>query len=1324
MACTYIFRGKTYKETELSYLYKDVRAYVNSIPKIDEQRYKNVKEENEGLLDNSEVTVEPIERINPLIAAGVKPTDMYGNAAKDIQMAEEATQFIGFQSGTATISSTNKYREAWGELANTGNYTEDDIVMVSGSGLFRGVTEPQIRKTLSEKYKPLLEAAISAGANFVIGNQYDKGNLSDKLVADYLKAKGYTEEKLNGYSRWTSSKNKSKTTTPVPSTQPSTSLKPKGREVKEGIYVNQDGLTQEEELELFNLIKPALENQAVRSNKGKFAPKMTGLNLNWDYVSNRRGKQTRVDVGKSLKPNNTYGWFTLSANGQKLYPITGRIIQLMSKATGIDVTNYDGAILNIYDQNSFIGTHPDIDESITAKDYPVVVVNLGGFGNIVLGTDKDYVSVDLKSGSGYLFGFKGKNRTIPHSTYASSIKGTLPALTTKVDGETYEAGSYRVTITMRRVMPLESGMPTSPAIVSDTPTTQPVTKYANIKEQAPEETARISESPTYKEFGTLYRFELVDGVPVRGQFKQGAQPWATLNPKNVKAKYESLLSTAEIVPAETAPRPTPTGKALVDELEKRLARAKEQGYIISDKQGIYSVTSPEGIELGNVVTSLEDALTLAEKDYNLFVNNAPQTPTDPADKLEDPADIVKDTQPAPVASETSFEYYGREVTVYFQNGIPVGTSLIQGENESNIKFSQREKAVIDFYKALNVPKQLTLEDQLSSEKNLNEAPTKSPDNPTKQLQGEQVDAYNAVQDFLERKIPITDDLKETFYNHSFFLSGPGGSGKTFISEIVLGNKQAALAAPTHQAKGVLQRNFRGKEVVVNTAQGLLGLRKVPVNYQDSDVKNLLAKDASGEAFFVRTLDYIRSLVEAQKTGAENAPPPPPFFLNKSGIFLIDESSMINGTGTLEESNVKFFEETGEFREEPAYVNPDLGILLQEYSKIFYEFNGFYPKIIFTGDIAQTPPIGVAPQKISELLDTLRKMPTNYAELREIRRSNNTLVKDLSIALRNEIIESLKNPEGQRIPNYKKAFESVQGYSDEWTHYKNYQDFLNDFINVYMENTSPELRDPNYTQYLNYNSYTNKKSVRIRDLVREGIFGKDAEYSINTDELILLPKTTSAIYADNTEIKAIELLSGTKMYVTSLEEVERSIKFKASNKSPEKTVTLPFYQMTGYVNHHEVGDGKNPIEVTIYLPSEKLDELKTKAFNYFQQNKHLGKTAMFPSLQETNEELLFENQELLKRMGAQLSYRELTVLFMENIPTFEYGYVMNNYKVQGSAIKFPFVDIHNVQTGSAVPDPLHIAMFLYTLVSRTQDKLYTYDPNWNANIKEGTRPTCG
>ena len=595
---------------------------------------------------------------NPLVAAGIKSTDMNGNAAKDIQMASESTQFIGF--GTimkeGNVSSTDKYAKAWGTRANTGNYTANDVVMISGSGNFGrgGVDKTEeaqaIRNTLNQKYKSLIEKAIAARASFRVGNQYSKGNLSDELVAKYLQQKGYKEEKLTGYSRWiapsdtqslvvknilkeytleelkqgvnlrslqdkvlkgneetiktaynylkarekvellkkeyddTVEKNKEITrkinslterinnTIPTKvgdvldisnnenvsdykaklleitrnekgavlkiitakkkeytlvvtkegktktgyvtnfvfesskedvgtlkvdkenlksqlvsvkdyfdydgafsktwkdyftTTQPSTSIEPKGEKVKEGIYVNQGALTKEEQLELFDYLKPFLESQGKKTNMGDNAPIMIGLGLRWDYKRNNPSR-TPVNVGANLAGGQTsYAYYDLSIDGKPLGKITPRFVELMNKTTGVDISNYDGAIINIYSNGSFIGNHSDLEESATAEKYPVVVANIGGSGNIILGTGKDQTKVDLKPGAGYLFGVGGKNRKIAHSTYASEVKGFLPSISISQEGKTFNEGGYRVSITMRRVMPLEQGMPSKPGIKAE-----------------------------------------------------------------------------------------------------------------------------------------------------------------------------------------------------------------------------------------------------------------------------------------------------------------------------------------------------------------------------------------------------------------------------------------------------------------------------------------------------------------------------------------------------------------------------------------------------------------------------------------------------------------------------------------------------------------------------------------------------------------------------------------------------------------------------------------------------------------------------------------
>ncbi|WP_013334938.1 hypothetical protein [Gloeothece verrucosa] len=143
---------------------------------------------------------------------GIKPNDVNllippsskasveQNRVKDRAMAASATQFIGHsaQSDKDVLSSTAKYQQCWEAfgLANTGEYTKDDVIMISGSGQERGVTDEQIKTTFEQHYKPLLEKAIAAEASFVVGNAAG----TDKLVQGYLSEKGYKfEQTAQGY---------------------------------------------------------------------------------------------------------------------------------------------------------------------------------------------------------------------------------------------------------------------------------------------------------------------------------------------------------------------------------------------------------------------------------------------------------------------------------------------------------------------------------------------------------------------------------------------------------------------------------------------------------------------------------------------------------------------------------------------------------------------------------------------------------------------------------------------------------------------------------------------------------------------------------------------------------------------------------------------------------------------------------------------------------------------------------------------------------------------------------------------------------------------
>jgi hypothetical protein len=105
--------------------------------------------------------------------------------------ASIATQFIGFGEGI-TGSSTETYRQQAGSLANTGNYSVNDVIFVSIPGK-RGdaeVSKKEQDKTIKEAIK-----AVEAGATILTDNKgytdASSYNTGEKRLYDNMKAKGY-----------------------------------------------------------------------------------------------------------------------------------------------------------------------------------------------------------------------------------------------------------------------------------------------------------------------------------------------------------------------------------------------------------------------------------------------------------------------------------------------------------------------------------------------------------------------------------------------------------------------------------------------------------------------------------------------------------------------------------------------------------------------------------------------------------------------------------------------------------------------------------------------------------------------------------------------------------------------------------------------------------------------------------------------------------------------------------------------------------------------------------------------------------------------------
>lgn len=139
------------------------------------------------------------ELTNPLATVLPLNERVAEHMQKDLNMAARATQFIGMSAAPSeTVSSTRNYQAAWRNrgLANTGQYSPNDVVMVSGSTPARGVGKHAVEETFT-KIASMLDKAIAQQSKFVIGNA--KG--SDRMAKGYLKKQGYQEiQTPEGYS--------------------------------------------------------------------------------------------------------------------------------------------------------------------------------------------------------------------------------------------------------------------------------------------------------------------------------------------------------------------------------------------------------------------------------------------------------------------------------------------------------------------------------------------------------------------------------------------------------------------------------------------------------------------------------------------------------------------------------------------------------------------------------------------------------------------------------------------------------------------------------------------------------------------------------------------------------------------------------------------------------------------------------------------------------------------------------------------------------------------------------------------------------------------
>lgn len=233
----------------------------------------------------------------------------------------------------------------------------------------------------------------------------------------------------------------------------------------------------------YRLIRNQVAKQTFKENKGRFANSMFHFGLRWGRVS---GLIKPAKIKSFAGHADYYGYDTVDQNGNPLPQIISLkpIIDEIENHLGIDMSDYDSVIGNIYLDGEYVYPHRDTTESISARNYPVIVYTIGN--NASLGIwdnnngqmtfantyDATYAPGSLKglnptnevvtkNGTIYTFGLEGNGRfELVHTT--PSLNKKLIDFPKLILPNLEIITKYTITLTFRRAQDLTNLVPIKP----------------------------------------------------------------------------------------------------------------------------------------------------------------------------------------------------------------------------------------------------------------------------------------------------------------------------------------------------------------------------------------------------------------------------------------------------------------------------------------------------------------------------------------------------------------------------------------------------------------------------------------------------------------------------------------------------------------------------------------------------------------------------------------------------------------------------------------------------------------------------------------------
>ena len=231
------------------------------------------------------------------------------------------------------------------------------------------------------------------------------------------------------------------------------------------------------------ILKPQISAQLYKENKGVFANAQWNYGLRWTRAS-KAILPVKINSFATASGNKEfYTYDSVDQNGNPLPPVSTLkpIIDIIEQNTGIDMSNYDSVIANLYEGKEYIYPHKDTSESVTAEGYPVVVYSIGNQSALGIWDDnngkitfaysdqapgpykgmKPTNEVLTENGTIYTFGMDGNGRfALTHTTPVNAKKDQEYPPITLPDGRVVT--NYTITLTFRRAQDLDPGMPKRP----------------------------------------------------------------------------------------------------------------------------------------------------------------------------------------------------------------------------------------------------------------------------------------------------------------------------------------------------------------------------------------------------------------------------------------------------------------------------------------------------------------------------------------------------------------------------------------------------------------------------------------------------------------------------------------------------------------------------------------------------------------------------------------------------------------------------------------------------------------------------------------------